>query len=261
MRAGRVPSLALSLVTLVLLIVAWKLYVSWGDVSKFVLPPPEDVGRATIELVTDSKTWSNAWVTLSEILLGFAIAAVAGIVIGAVLGEVPLLSRAYTPYIVTFQVLPKVAIIPLLLLWFGFGSSSKVAVAAMFAFFPIVVGTQAGIRSVEPGHRDLATTLQARPSQCLLLIDLPSATPAILTGMEIGIVLATIGAIVAEYLAGGEGLGHLAVVNLNQLKVDSLFGVIVLMSVMGLLLHSAIAGLRRLVVSWHPSAGADRHEL
>jgi NitT/TauT family transport system permease protein len=261
MRHGRLASLAIAVATLVVLIVAWKAYVSWADVSKFVLPPPEDVGGATVELVTDSGTWSDAWVTLSEIVLGFAIAAVAGVLIGAILGEVPLLSRAYTPYIVAFQVLPKVAIIPLLLLWFGFGSSSKVAVAAMFAFFPIVVGTQAGIRSVEPGHRDLATTLQARPTQRLFLIDLPSATPAILTGMEVGIVLATIGAIVAEYLAGGEGLGHLAVVNLNQLKVDSLFGVIVLLSIMGLLLHAVMAGLRRLLVAWHPSAKAGRPPL
>ena len=108
----------------------------------------------------------------------------------------------------------------------------KVAVAAMFAFFPIVVGTQAGIRSVEPGHRDLAATLQAT-RRSVFLIDLPSALPSILTGMEVGIVLATIGAIVAEYLAGDGDSGTWPVVNLNQLKVDSLFGVIVLLSVMG----------------------------
>ena len=92
--------------------------------------------------------------------------------------------------------------------------------------------------------------------QRIRFIDFPSALPAILTGMEIGIVLATIGAIVAEYLAGGGGLGHLAVVNLNQLKVDSLFGVIVLLSLMGLVLHGAMAGLRRVLVAWHPSAHA-----
>ena len=94
------------------------------------------------------------------------------------------------------------------------------------------------------------------PRQRLFLIDFPSALPTILTGMEIGIVLATIGAIVAEYLSGGAGLGYLAVSNLNQLKVDSLFGVIVLLSLMGLLLHGIMAGLRRWLVSWHPSAAA-----
>jgi len=255
---GRTLSLIIGIATFVVLVAAWKAYVSITDVSKFVLPAPESVFHATVELVTDSSTWSQAWVTLSEILEGFAIATVLGIAIGVVLGEVPVLSRAYTPYIVAFQVLPKVAIIPLLLLWFGFGTSSKVAVAAMFAFFPIVVGTQAGIRSVEPNHRDLATTLQASLVQRVRYVDFPSALPAILTGMELGIVLATIGAIVAEYLAGGRGLGHLAVVNLNQLKVDSLFGVIVLLSAMGLLLHATMAGLRRVLVGWHPSARAGR---
>ena len=251
---GRALSLAIGVVTFLALIAAWKIYVSVADISKFVLPAPENVFRATVELSTDSSTWSQGWVTLSEILEGFLIATVLGVLIGIGLGEVPVLARAYTPYIVAFQVLPKVAIIPLLLLWFGFGTSSKVAVAAMFAFFPIVVGTQAGIRSVEPHHRDLAVTLRTSAVQRIRFVDLPSATPSILTGMEIGIVLATIGAIVAEYLAGGEGLGHLAVVKLNQLQVDSLFGVIVLLSLMGLLLHGAMAGLRRLLVAWHPSA-------
>jgi NitT/TauT family transport system permease protein len=258
---GRSLSLLIGVVTFVALIAAWKAYVSIADVSKFVLPAPESVFHATVDLVADSATWSNAWVTLDEILKGFAIATVLGVTIGIVLGEVPVLSRAYTPYIVAFQVLPKVAIIPILLLWFGFGTSSKVAVAAMFAFFPVVVGTQTGIRSVEPNHRDLAATLQASLVQRVRFVDFPSALPAILTGMEVGIVLATIGAIVAEYLAGGRGLGHLAVVNLNSLKVDSLFGVIVLLSLMGLLLHAAMAGLRRLLVAWHPSANAGRPPL
>jgi NitT/TauT family transport system permease protein len=253
---SKTTSVIIAVLTFVLIIAAWKAYVVWADVSKFLLPPPESVGAATVELVTERATWEHAWVTLREILWGFALATGVGLSIGAILGEFPVLSRAYTPYIVVFQVLPKVAIIPLLLLWFGFGSTSKLLVAAMFAFFPIVVATQAGIRAVDPGHRDLATTLQASPRQRLFLIDFPSALPTILTGMEIGIVLATIGAIVAEYLSGGEGLGYLAVSNLNQLKVDSLFGVIVLLSLMGLLLHAVMAGLRRWLVSWHPSATA-----
>jgi NitT/TauT family transport system permease protein len=253
---SRTTSVIIGVTTFVVVIAAWKLYVSWADVSKFLLPPPESVGAATVELVTQSATWEHAWVTLKEILWGFLLATGLGLSIGAILGEFPVLARAYTPFIVVFQVLPKVAIIPLLLLWFGFGSTSKSLVAAMFAFFPIVVATQAGIRAVEPGHRDLATTLQVSPRQRLFMIDFPSALPTILTGMEIGIVLATIGAIVAEYLSGGQGLGYLAVSNLNQLKVDSLFGVIVLLSLMGLLLHGVMAGLRRWLVPWHVSAAA-----
>jgi NitT/TauT family transport system permease protein len=117
----------------------------------------------------------------------------------------------------------------------------------------VTAGTRAGTRSVERNHRDLATTLQATRWQRLTQIDLPSSLPSILTGMEVGIVLATVGAIVAEYLSGSEGLGWLATFYLNQLQVDALFGVIVLMSALGLLLYAAVLGLRRLLVPWHQS--------
>ena len=130
--------------------------------------------------------------------------------IGALLGEFPVVDRALTPFLVFLQVLPKVAIIPLLIVWLGFGSSSKVAIAAVFAFFPITVGTRAGLRSVDPGHRDLARTLQAtRRQRFWSWWSARARCRPILTGMEVGIVLATIGAVVAEFLAGGEGLGWL----------------------------------------------------
>lgn len=176
-----------------------------------------------------------------------------GIVTGVAIGEVRVVERALSPLLIALQVLPKVAIIPLLILWFGFGASAKIFIAAVFAFFPVTAGTRAGIRSVEPNHRDLAHTLQASRRQRLTLVDLPSSLPSILTGMEVGIVLATVGAIVAEYLAGSEGLGWLATFYLNQLQVDRLFGVIVVMCGLGLVLYAAVLGLRRLLVPWHHS--------
>lgn len=236
------------------LIGAWKAYVEISDVSRFVLPAPDAVWSATVGLLGDGSTWDHARITLWEIVAGFAVASVFGIVTGAVIGEVRVLERALSPYLVALQVLPKVAVIPLLVLWLGFGPSAKIVIAAIFAFFPITAGTRAGIQSVQPNHRDLATTLRASRRQRLVLVDLPSAMPSILTGMEVGIVLATVGAVVAEYMAGGEGLGWLAVFYLNQLQVDSLFGVIGLLSAMGFVLYGAVAGLRRLLVPWHQSA-------
>jgi NitT/TauT family transport system permease protein len=193
-------------------------------------------------------------VTLTEILAGFALAVTAGVVVGTVLGELPAVAKVVNPYLVVLQVLPKVAIIPLLLLWMGFGSSAKILIAAVFAFFPMTAGTRAGIRSVESGHLDLAATLQTSRWQRLWLIELRAALPSILTGMEVAIVFATVGAVVAEYLAGGEGLGWLAVVNLNQLQVDNLFAVIALLCALGVALYAAVAGLRRVLVPWHASA-------
>lgn len=251
----RVLGWTLSLAIFVVLVVVWKTYVEVNDVSRFVLPPPEDVLAGIGEVLGDPATWSNLWVTLQEILIGFALALVFGLVTGALLGEFEVLDRALTPYLVFLQVLPKVAIVPLLIVWLGFGLSSKIAIAAVFAFFPITVGTRAGLQSVEPGHRDLARTLQATRRQQFWLVEWPSALPSILTGMEVGIVLATIGAVVAEFLAGSEGLGWLSVAYLNQLQVDLLFGVIVLLSVLGFVLYALVAGLRRLLVPWHQSVG------
>jgi NitT/TauT family transport system permease protein len=169
------------------------------------------------------------------------------------LAEVRVLERALTPLLVALQVIPKVTIIPLLLLWFGFGSGSKVVIAAVFAYFPITMGTLAGLKGAELGHRDLAAVLQARRGQRLWTIELPGALPSILTGMEVGIVLATIGAVVAEYLAGDEGLGWLALRSLNGVRVDELFGVIVLLSLLGFVLYAVVSVLRRVLVPWHPS--------
>jgi NitT/TauT family transport system permease protein len=253
MRRERLLSAAISVAVFAVFVAGWKLYVEAADVSRFVLPPPEEVASATWDLVFEANTWEHLRVTLWEIVAGFALATGFGVLTGIAIGEVRVVDRALSPFLITLQVLPKVAIIPLLILWLGFGPSAKIVIAAIFAFFPVTAGTRAGIRSVERNHRDLATTLQASRWQRLVQIDLPSSLPSILTGMEVGIVLATVGAIVAEYLAGSEGLGWLATFYLNQLRVDALFGVIVLMSALGLLLYGVVLGLRRLLVPWHQS--------
>ena len=253
----RLLALVLGLVVFVVIVAGWKVYVEVSDVSRFVLPPPEDVGSATWRLLGDGSMWAHLRVTLWEIVGGFVIATAFGVGTGLAIGEVRVVERALSPFLIALQVLPKVAVIPLLILWFGFGPSAKIVVAAIFAFFPVTAGTRAGIRSVERNHRDLITTLHANRWQRLRLVDFPSALPSILTGMEVGVVLATVGAVVAEYLSGGEGLGWHAVFYLNQLKVDSLFAVIVVMSGMGLVLYGAVLGLRRLLVPWHQSTMSD----
>lgn len=249
----RIVTWVAALSAVLVLAVAWKLYVEWFDVSRFLLPPPEDVGRATVELLGRDDTWHHTWVTTREIAGGFVLATVAGVVTGLVLSEFRLLERALSPLLVALQVVPKVTVIPLLLLWFGFGASSKLIVAAVFAYFPITTGTLAGLKGVDLNHRDLATVLQASRRQRLSLIDLPGALPSVLTGMEVAIVLATIGAVVAEYLAGSEGLGWMALRSLNQVRVDELFGVVVLLSLLGFAFYAAVSVLRRLLVPWHAS--------
>jgi NitT/TauT family transport system permease protein len=238
----------------VVLLGSWKAYVEVSDISRFVLPAPEAVGAALVDVLGEDRTWHHLQITVREIVGGFALAVVAGVLIGTVIGELPAVERVVNPYLVVLQVLPKVAMIPLLLLWLGFGSSARILIAAVFAFFPMTAGTRAGIRAVDHGHLDLAATLQTSRWQRLWLFELRSALPSILTGMEVAIVLATVGAVVAEYLSGGEGLGWLAVTNLNQLQVDRLFAIIALLCAVGVTLYVAVAGLRRVLVPWHTSA-------
>ena len=237
-------------------VVAWKLYSeSLSDTSQtFVLPPPDVVWDALVRVVGEANTWEHAWTTLREILFGFGAAVAIGVVVGVVLGEFPSASRVLNPYLVVLQVLPKVAVIPLLFVWFEFGITTRVVIAAVFAFFPMSTSTRAGIRSVEPGHLELAATLRMSRWRRLWLVELRAALPSILIGMEVAIVFATVGALVAEYLSPGEGLGWLAINSLNQLRVDDLFAIIVLLSALGVLLYAAVASLRRVLVPWHASA-------
>ncbi len=234
-------------------LVAWKLYVVLFGVSRFILPAPEQVWRAFIELIEGKTTGMHAGITLYETLVGFAFALAFGVAFGAILGKVRWLERALMPFVVALQVIPKVALVPLFILWFGFGPGSKVIVAAVLAFFPIFTNTLLGVKSVERGHRDVMDSLNAGRLATFWVLELPSALPYVLAGMEVGIVLAVIGAVVGEYLGGSEGLGHLAVATLNAFQVDALFAVILLLTVMGFALWLAVVLLRRAVIPWHES--------
>jgi NitT/TauT family transport system permease protein len=235
-------------------VLIWHFYVTWSGVSKFIIPPPLEVWDALIDLMTTPSTLRHTWATLYETLLGFFIASVVGVALGTALGKTPWLERAVNPFVVATQVVPKVALVPLFILWFGFGPESKIVVAAVLAFFPILTNTVLGIKSVDHGHRDVMTVLNANRWQKFLCLELPSSLPAVLAGMEVGIVLAVIGAVVGEYLGGATGLGYLLVASMNNYKVGMLFAVILLLTVIGFLLYLLIGALRKLVIPWHESA-------
>lgn len=245
---------------LVLFVLVWEIYVKWSGVSKFIIPPPIAVWESFRELVMTASTWRHTWITLYETLAGFAFACVIGVGLGAVLGKTPWLERAINPFIVATQVVPKVALVPLFILWFGFGPESKIVVAAVLAFFPILTNTVLGVKSVDSGHRDVMTVLNANRWDAFITLELPSSLPAILAGMEVGIVLAVIGAVVGEYLGGSTGLGHLAVASLNDYKVGMLFAVIILLTMIGFVLYLLIGLARRYVIPWHESAGRGLRE-
>ena len=239
---------------LIVTVVVWKLSTTVFDISPFVLPPPEAVAQTLLEFSRQPDTWLvHARITLVETVVGFGFALVTGVMIGAVLGRIFWLELAVRPLVVALQVIPKVALIPLFVIWFGFGITSKVIIAAILAFFPIMLNVLLGVRSVEPGHREVMRSLNANRWQTFSSLDFHSTLPYVFAGMEVGIVLALIGAIVGEYLGGNVGLGYMVVVSLNALDAPRLFAVIILLAGLGWLLFFAVNGIKRLMIPWHES--------
>lgn len=246
-------------VLLLVFLALWKLTIRLFDISPYVLPQPEQVARGMVALVQSQGFLVHLRVTLMETLLGFAIALVLGVSMGAVLGRVLWLEQALRPLIVASQVVPKVALIPLFIIWFGFGISSKVVIVTTLAFFPIMLNSMLGVRSVDPGHRDVMRSLGASRWATFWRLDYHSTLPYVFAGMEIGIVFSIIGAVVGEYLGGNQGLGYLVVESLNALNAERLFAVIVMLTLLGFLLFLGVIGLKRLFIPWHESVIGSDH--
>jgi NitT/TauT family transport system permease protein len=185
-------------ILLIILIGGWQFAVSVIGVSRFILPAPLDVWRSLADLVTGGTVWHDVWITLWEVIVGFIVALIVGTAVGAVLGRVVWLERAVQPALVALQVVPKVAFIPIFVIWFGFGTTSKIIMAAILAFFPIMLNVMLGVRSVDRGHRDVMRGLGASKWATFRNLELPSTLPYIFAGAEVGIVFAVIGAIVGE---------------------------------------------------------------
>lgn len=242
----------------IVLLTVWELVVRGLGVNPLILPPPTQIVVSLVDLLGDPATWVHVRVTVVEIIVGFVCAIVLGVVTGFVLGKSVLLEVSLRPLIVVAQVVPKVALIPLFVIWFGFGMTSKVIVATLLAFFPIMLNTLLGVRSVELGHREVMKSLNAGRWKTFTNLELRSVLPYLFTGMESAIVLAVIGTIVGEYLGGSEGLGYMVVTTLNALDSPALFAVIAILSVVGLALYFIVSSLKRFFIPWHESVYAHR---
>lgn len=244
-------------VIVVIFLAVWTFYVDYTGISRFLLPAPKAIGAALIDLLHQPYFYVAFRTTVTEILAGFAIAILAGGTLGVVLGSSRLLDRIASPFIIASQVTPKVALMPLFLLWLGFGLESKIGMVALLSFFPIMKATILGVRSIQPDQRALFTVIRAPWWKRMISLEIPAVLPYLLTGIETGSVLAVTGAIVGEYLGGSEGLGALVVKTLNSLMVEHMFATIIALAVFGFVFYGAISSLRRIFVRWHESAAVD----
>jgi len=211
--------------------------------SPLILPGPVSVATQLV------RSWgvivTNLWVTLGEIGLGFAAGSAIGVVIGTAIAHSRRLERILRPYIATSQAVPKAALAPLFVLWLGFGVGPKVTIAALISFFPLLENTIVGLRRVDPDALKLFASLGASPWQVFVKLRLPHGLPYILTGLKVGIVFATVGAVIAEFVTSNRGLGALIMQAQGNFDTRLMFAVIIVLTVMGVVLYEILQLVER----------------
>jgi len=241
-------SLTMPIVLTVVLLVVWEAAVAVLDVSEVTLPPPTTVAAAIFE--HRDLLMQHSVPTTAEGLLGFGLAVIVGMGLGILLALSKFFRVAIYPLIVAFQVVPKVALAPLFIVWFGLGMTSRVLLAFVIAFFPMVVNTFAGIQGTDPMLLRMARSFSATRWTVFRKIEFPNALPYIFSGLKIGVTFAIIGIIVAEFVTAQRGLGYLIVFAEGNVDTPLLMAALVVLSVIGLLLYAAIVVLEKVVIRW-----------
>jgi NitT/TauT family transport system permease protein len=229
-----------SVLVAVVIIAVWQGACKFFDISSLVLPTPLAIAARFYELVASGTIWPHLWATTVEIVAGFVFGVVAGLVIGAMVSLIPVVERLVYPYLVALQTLPKVAIAPLFIIWFGYGLTSKIVITALVCFFPILVSVVAGFHATDRDQLDMMKAFGATKWQTLVRLRIPSALVLIFAGLEIAAVLAVIGAIVGEFVGAQVGLGYLIVALNFSLDVPGVFAVLIVLSAIGLVMHGAM---------------------
>jgi NitT/TauT family transport system permease protein len=240
------------ILTLALLIAAWELVCRVLEIPVFLIPAPSQVAWRLYE--KRDLYLLHTWITIYETTAGFLLAVVFGIVSAAIIVVIPRLRDVVMPLLLVAQLVPKVAIAPLLLIWFGYGLFPKILVAFLVAFFPIVVNGTSGLASVQPELLDLGSSLQASRWQTFWKFRIPSALPELFSGMKIAVTLAIIGAIIGEFVGGNRGLGYLIIVANQELDTPLAFAAIFLLSAAGIVLYAVIELFERVLIPWHAPA-------
>jgi NitT/TauT family transport system permease protein/putative hydroxymethylpyrimidine transport system permease protein len=240
-----------------LLLGAWELAARLDVIADalklepFLVPAPSDIAQALWqdrELLIE-----NTWVTLQEVLAGFALSVAAGVAFAVVLHLSPTLRRAFYPLLVASQTVPIVVLAPILVVWLGFGIGPKLAIIALICFFPVTVNTLDGLGAVDPDLMKMMRTLDASRWQTLRRIEAPTALPYLFSGAKIAVAIAVIGAVFGEWAGSSSGLGHLIQEASAQLQTDRTFAAVVVLSAIAITLFALLAALERWVAWWGPN--------
>ena len=238
----------------VVVLALWIGYITVRDLPAYVLPHPAEVVRTFVKLARQGLLLRHAAFTAQAVLLGFALGTAAALVLGTLISRSRFVEATLRPYIVASQTTPTLVLAPLFLVWFGFGLTSKVLIAALICFFPLLVNVIIGFRSVGESERRLFRALGASGWQTFARLQVPSALPFIFAGLRITSILAVIGAVVGEFVGSPAGLGYLAVTAAGNLETEVLFSAVLSLMLMGLSFYLLITLVERRVLHWHESA-------
>ena len=236
----------------------WYLVIALFDIEPLLLPPPHSVFAKFWEY--RGTLLSHGWTTTVETVAGLGASVFVGAILAVLLAEISIFSRAFMPWIVVSQAIPKVAVAPLFVIWFGFALLPKVIIAFFIAFFPIVVAGVIGLKSIGPEEIDLFRTMTRSRWHLYRHLKIPGALPMFFGGVKVGASLALVGAIVGEFVSSSKGLGYLVVIANRDLQTEEMFAVFVALSLLGILLFYGIALIERLTIPWYSASKEGARE-
>jgi NitT/TauT family transport system permease protein len=242
-------------VTVIGLLLLWEAWVQLFDIPGFLVPPPSRVFSLIIE--RPGFMWDHMLFTAAETGLGFLLAVAIGFPLGILVVESKLFVRTIYPVIVASQAVPKLAVAPLFLVWFGLGLSSKVLIAALIAFFPILIGVAVGLQSVDRGSLLLGRSIGLGRLGTFAKIRMPFALPSAFGGLKVGMTLAVVGAVVGEFLGSTKGLGSLLVIAAGTINTPLVFATLIVLSALGIFAYWLIEAVERIVMPWHEESEVE----
>ncbi|OLN23544.1 ABC transporter permease [Domibacillus antri] len=232
-----------SFLLLILLLVSWEMIA--GSMSELVLPAPSVIFITLLDGIQSGYFMPHIIRTTTEILLGLFFGGLFGFIIGILMGESEFLRKLLFPYVIASQAVPKLALAPLFILWFGFDITSKVVITALICFFPLLENTVTAIQHVDKQKADLFRMLKASRWQTLIHLKIPAGLPGILAGLRVAVVLAVVGAVVGEFIGGSEGLGAVIIASQGMMDTPLMFASLLLLTFIGMLLYQVITILEK----------------
>jgi NitT/TauT family transport system permease protein len=245
-----VRRIAFLLISLALALMAWWALTAWMKLPAFLLPGPDAVAARFGRAISDGSLARHASATLSEVLIGLVVGVCTATLLGYLLAKSRSLERLLTPYVVASQAIPVVAIAPLLVIWFGPGLFSKVLICALIVFFPVLINTVVGMRSVPSQLRELMRSLHATRWQTFWKLEVPASLPVFLGGLRIGATLAVIGAVVGEFVGADRGLGFLVNAGRGVYDTALVFVAVFTLIIMALALYGGVVLLESWLLRW-----------